>query len=101
MIGFASKPLLNRHNDKWHPLVANGTSLADTIKALNDAPKETYNNAEPLPPLESPLEMPPKLSPLPDWWMDKIASNSEKLRLHDLEIQASIVTRDARRKRSR
>jgi hypothetical protein len=57
MIGFASKPLLNRHNDKWHPLVANGTSLADTIKALNDAPKETYNNAEPLPPLQQKVKV--------------------------------------------
>jgi len=53
-------------------------------------------------PLESPIDMPPLLSPLPEWWMEKIGIDAEKLRLHDSEIQATtIATLGARRERSR
>lgn len=53
-------------------------------------------------PLESPLEMPRLLSPLPVWWMEKISMDAEELRRHESDIAATtIATLGARRERSR
>jgi ankyrin repeat protein len=46
--------------------------------------------------------MPPLLSPLPEWWMEKIKIDEEKLRLLESESHATtIATLGARRDRSR
>jgi hypothetical protein len=53
-------------------------------------------------PLESPFEMPTILSPLPDWWMEKMDIDMETLRRHDFELSNSNTsTLGARRERSR
>jgi hypothetical protein len=45
IIGFASRPLLNRHNGKWHPSAVAGASLADAITALQQKQKGKLNNS--------------------------------------------------------
>lgn len=70
-------------------------------KAVDTGPSEQTQH-DIVSPLESPLDMPPLLSPLPEWWMEKIGIDAEKLRLHDSEIHATtIATLGARRERSR
>jgi hypothetical protein len=56
MIGFASKLLLNRHNEKWHPSVAVGASLADAITTLQKKLKGKQNNPDQLPPMNQRVE---------------------------------------------
>jgi hypothetical protein len=56
MIGFASRPLLNRHNGKWHPPVVAGASLADAITTLQKKQKGKQNNPDQLPPTDQRVE---------------------------------------------
>lgn len=78
------------------------TPPSSTKSKTADAGSVEQTQQDIVSPLESPTELPRILSPLPDWWLEKIRNDAETLRLHDLEVQATtIATLGARRERSR
>jgi hypothetical protein len=60
--GFSTKPQLNRHNEKYHPVIASKASLVDAIKALNIEDRSVQGRSrKPLPAATHPLSTPPPL----------------------------------------